>query len=115
VRFGLGPWVLERATGRPYFVRGYRLEPVAWVLRGAKGRVLVPMTGEARGRAWAEAWVRPVGVRVTEPGGRRRYLRLWTRTLWPMLAGAATVMAVTAVLIWLRHHSRNATQARGEG
>lgn len=98
MRLALGSWVLERRTGRPYFVRSYRLEPVAWVLRGARGRVMVRMDGKARGRAWTAARIRPAGVRVTEPGGRQRYLRIPRHSVWSVLAGAAVVVIVMLLL-----------------
>lgn len=110
MRLSLGPWTAERRTGRPYFVDGYRLEPVAWVLRGAKGRVMVPMSGAAHGEAWAEAWVRPVGVRVAEPGGRRYYLSVPRRTPWGVLTGAAIVVAL---LCWFRRRSRQGQKGWG--
>ncbi len=74
MRLTVGTWTLEKQLGRPYFVRGYRLEPVAWVLRATKGRVVVPMQGEPTGHAWVRARVFPVGVSVTAPDGRRHGL-----------------------------------------
>ena len=98
MKLTLGPWTLERQTGRPYFARGYRLEPVAWVLRAAKGRVVVPMQGEPHGYAWARARVFPVGVRVTGPDGRRQGFRVTPapRALWLLLLVAAAIVAVVA-------------------
>ncbi len=105
MRLTVGPWALERQTGRPYFVRGYRLEPAAWVLRAAKGRVVVPAQGEPRGYAWARARVFPVSVRFTGPDGRHGEVRITPMPSAPTLF-LVVVAAIAVAMAWRRASGR---------
>ncbi len=100
MKIAIGPLTLEHQYGRPYFARGYQLEPTAWVLRAAKGRVTVPSEGPPTARMCAWVHVRPAAVRVTDPLGRRYSLPVSPR--WVSLRVVAILLAALAVVEWRR-------------
>ena len=103
MRLSLGPVSVERQSGKPYFVDGYQLEPVAWVLRLASARVTVPWQGEPSPGVRALALVGPSVVRVTDPLGRRYALGFRRqRSVWRWLSAAMAAGVVAAVVRLVR-------------
>lgn len=101
MRFAVGPLSVEFQSGKPYFVRGYQLEPRASVWRIGHARVTVPSGEPARWRGWGAAWVRPSSLRVTDPLGRRYVRPVGTMRLGLRLALAVALVAI--VLLWRRY------------
>ncbi|MGI6208480.1 MAG: hypothetical protein ACOYEW_09725 [Anaerolineae bacterium] len=109
MRISIGPFTYEHQSGRPYFVHGYQIEPVAWVLRAGRARVTVPQEGHASGQAWAWVHVRPTRARVTDPLGRRYTLDLTPRRRW----GRLGALVLVAVLLWLWRRYMGSGRAAG--
>jgi hypothetical protein len=93
MKLAVGPLSVEFQSGKPYFLRGYQIEPRAWIWRLGGGGVCVPSEGAARWRGWGASWVRPSSLLVTDSLGRR-YVRPvaskrlgWRIVLWFVLAG----------------------------
>jgi len=99
MRIGLGPFSLERQSGRPYFINGFQLQPDAWVLARGRASILVPSDGPARGSLSVLARVTPCSAIVTDPLGRRYTLplsRAWRRivTLVAVFFGISLALAL---------------------
>ncbi|NPV08629.1 MAG: hypothetical protein HPY83_11810 [Anaerolineae bacterium] len=97
MRISVGPLSWERQSGRPYFVQGHQIEPVAWVLRGGKAKVAVPLHGPVLGRVWAWVHVRPTRIQVTDPLGRRYSIAVAPRRRW----GGVGLLALLVLALWL--------------